>query len=73
MSQWLQNVLYVPISAEHESLVAFLETNNLSQDDLTEAIDKVGLNVGYVDRLIALNSPKKGAVPKNQDSLEAQE
>jgi hypothetical protein len=73
MSQWLQSALYLPISAEHESLVAFLEKNNLSKDELTEAIDKVGLNVAYVDRLIALSTPMKRAVSQNKDELEAQE
>ena len=70
---WLQNALFMPIPLEHESLVAFLERKNVDLEELLEASDEIGLNIAFVNRLLAANGAVSGAALAMHDESEARE
>lgn len=55
VSQWLQNALNLPISLEHKAVLDFCEKQGVSQAELQQAVDKLGLNLALVDDLLEMN------------------
>jgi hypothetical protein len=61
---WLQNVLSMPLSLIDSHVQSFCRQHNIQAEELIGAADDVGLNLGFVDDLVYLNS--KNAVAQSK-------
>ncbi len=62
ISHWLQNVLSLPVSLEHQAVIEFCNRNGVTLEDLMWASDELNLNTALVDDLLELdqsNNPRR--------------
>jgi hypothetical protein len=58
LTYWLQNSLHLPLSLKDESITSFCKKHEITELELEEASDEVGINLALLDDLISMEHNK---------------
>lgn len=69
ISHWLQNVLSLPISLQHNAVVEFCQKSDVTPQDLWQAADELGINLAVIDDLLEMELRMRESVADNGDRV----